>query len=108
VVRKDIARAIASYEAVVAKYPRSAYSDNALWQAGMLSASSYGPLPCRIRSHRRGPAAEAIGFRVPGLFADAADEACPGTADDRSDRTPCERLRAQRAFRERSERLRRS
>ncbi len=41
VVRKDIARTIATYEAVVAKYPRSAYSDNALWQAGMLSASSY-------------------------------------------------------------------
>src|SRR5262245_1014515 len=41
VVRKDIARTIGSYEAVVAKYPRSAYSDNALWQAGMLSAASY-------------------------------------------------------------------
>jgi len=41
VVRKDIARTIASYETVVAKYPRSAYSDNALWQAGMLSASSF-------------------------------------------------------------------
>ena len=50
VVRKDIARAIASYEAVVAKYPRSAYSDNALWQAGMLSASSYARY--RVESDR--------------------------------------------------------
>jgi N-acetylmuramoyl-L-alanine amidase len=50
VVRKDIARTIASYEIVVAKYPRSAYSDNALWQAGMLSASSYARY--RVESDR--------------------------------------------------------
>ena len=50
VVRKDIARTIASYEAVVAKYPRSAYSDNALWQAGMLWASSYARY--RVESDR--------------------------------------------------------
>jgi N-acetylmuramoyl-L-alanine amidase len=50
VVRKDIARTIASYETVVAKYPRSAYSDNALWQAGMLSASSYARY--RVESDR--------------------------------------------------------
>jgi hypothetical protein len=50
VVRKDIARTIASYEAVVAKYPGSSYSDNALWQAGMLSASSYARY--RVESDR--------------------------------------------------------
>ena len=50
VVRKDVARTIASYETVVAKYPRSAYSDNALWQAGMLSASSYARY--RVESDR--------------------------------------------------------
>ena len=50
VVRKDIARTIASYESLVAKYPRSSYSDNALWQAGMLSASSYARY--RVESDR--------------------------------------------------------
>jgi hypothetical protein len=49
-VRKEIAHAIASYQVVVARFPRSAYSDNALWQAAMLSASSYARF--RVESDR--------------------------------------------------------
>jgi N-acetylmuramoyl-L-alanine amidase len=40
-VRKDIVRIVAAYEALVKKYPGSPYSDNALWQAAMLSAESF-------------------------------------------------------------------
>jgi N-acetylmuramoyl-L-alanine amidase len=41
VVRKDIVRIVAAYEGLVKKYPGSPYSDNALWQAAMLSAESF-------------------------------------------------------------------
>ncbi len=40
-VRKDVTRVVAGYQSLVGRYPRSSYSDNALWQAAMLSASSY-------------------------------------------------------------------
>jgi N-acetylmuramoyl-L-alanine amidase len=40
-VRKDVARVVAGYEGLVKKYPGSPYSDNALWQAAMLSAESF-------------------------------------------------------------------
>src|SRR4029450_9998033 len=40
-VRKDIVRIVAAYEALVKKYPGSPYSDNALWQAAMLSTESF-------------------------------------------------------------------
>jgi N-acetylmuramoyl-L-alanine amidase len=40
-VRSDIARIVSGYEGLVKKYPGSPYSDNALWQAAMLSAESF-------------------------------------------------------------------
>jgi N-acetylmuramoyl-L-alanine amidase len=40
-VRKDVARIVAGYEGLVSRFPGSPYSDNALWQAGMLAAESY-------------------------------------------------------------------
>jgi N-acetylmuramoyl-L-alanine amidase len=40
-VRKDVTRVVAGYQSFVGRYPRSSYSDNALWQAAMLSASSF-------------------------------------------------------------------
>ncbi len=40
-VRKDIARIVAGYEGLVKKFPGSPYSDNALWQAAMLTAESF-------------------------------------------------------------------
>jgi N-acetylmuramoyl-L-alanine amidase len=40
-VRKDVTRVVAGYQSFVGRFPRSSYSDNALWQAAMLSASSY-------------------------------------------------------------------
>ena len=40
-VRKDVTRVVSGYQSFVGRYPRSSYSDNALWQAAMLSASSY-------------------------------------------------------------------
>ena len=36
-----IHRAVAAYERIVARYPRSGYSDNALWQAANLSMLAY-------------------------------------------------------------------
>ena len=40
-VRKDIARIVAGYEGLAKKFPGSPYSDNALWQAAMLTAESF-------------------------------------------------------------------
>jgi len=40
-VRKDIVRIVAGYEGLVKQYPGSPNSDNALWQAAMLSAESF-------------------------------------------------------------------
>jgi N-acetylmuramoyl-L-alanine amidase len=40
-VRKDVSRVVAGYQSFVGRFPNSSYSDNALWQAAMLSASSY-------------------------------------------------------------------
>ncbi len=41
IVRRDIGRIVVGYEGIVRRYPRSGYSDNALWQAAMLLADSY-------------------------------------------------------------------
>ncbi len=40
-VRRDVSRVVAGYESLVARFPRSAYSDNALWQAAILAADAY-------------------------------------------------------------------
>jgi N-acetylmuramoyl-L-alanine amidase len=40
-VRRDVNRVVAGYESLVARFPRSAYSDNALWQAAILAADAY-------------------------------------------------------------------
>lgn len=40
-VRKELVRVVAGYEGLVVRFPRSGYSDNALWQGAMLAASSY-------------------------------------------------------------------
>ena len=40
-VRRDVARVVAGYESLVARFPRSAYSDNALWQGAILSADAF-------------------------------------------------------------------
>src|SRR5438094_668513 len=37
----DVRAVVASYESLVAHYPASGYSDNALWQAGCLSLDAY-------------------------------------------------------------------
>ena len=37
----EVSRVVAAYEAVVKEYPRSGYSDNALWQAGVLELDSF-------------------------------------------------------------------
>ena len=41
VVRRDVQRLVSGYERLVARYPRSGYSDNALWQAAFLAADSF-------------------------------------------------------------------
>lgn len=41
IARRDVRSVIAGYEGMVGRFPRSGYSDNALWQAGMLAADSY-------------------------------------------------------------------
>jgi N-acetylmuramoyl-L-alanine amidase len=40
-VRRDVSRIVAGYESLVGRFPRSAYSDNALWQAAILAADAY-------------------------------------------------------------------
>ena len=40
-VRRDVSRVVAGYESLVGRFPRSAYSDNALWQAAILAADAY-------------------------------------------------------------------
>jgi N-acetylmuramoyl-L-alanine amidase len=40
-VRKDLSRIVEGYQSLVARFPRSGYSDNALWQAAMISTASY-------------------------------------------------------------------
>lgn len=40
-VRRDVSRVVAGYESLVARFPRSAYCDNALWQAAILAADAY-------------------------------------------------------------------
>ena len=40
-VLTDVHAVVAAYEAVVAHYPASGYSDNALWQAGRLSLDAF-------------------------------------------------------------------
>jgi N-acetylmuramoyl-L-alanine amidase len=40
-VLRRVATTIEAYRQVVRRYPRSGYSDNALWQAGVLSTDSY-------------------------------------------------------------------
>jgi len=41
-VLTDVHAIVKAYEAVVARYPASGYSDNALWQAGRLAFDAYG------------------------------------------------------------------
>jgi N-acetylmuramoyl-L-alanine amidase len=41
VVRRDVQRIVVGYEGLVSRFPRNGYSDNALWQAAMLSADSF-------------------------------------------------------------------
>lgn len=41
VVRRDVQRLVSGYEGLVARHPRSGYSDNALWQAAFLAADSF-------------------------------------------------------------------
>ena len=41
IVRRDVSRVVVGYEGIVRRYPRSGYSDNALWQGAMLAADSY-------------------------------------------------------------------
>lgn len=41
VVRRDVERIVVGYEGLVRRFPRSGYSDNALWQAAMLCAESF-------------------------------------------------------------------
>jgi N-acetylmuramoyl-L-alanine amidase len=38
---KDVHALVASYETIVKQYPTSGYSDNALWQAGLLSLDAF-------------------------------------------------------------------
>lgn len=40
-VRRDVSRVVAGYESLVARFPRSGYCDNALWQAAILAADAY-------------------------------------------------------------------
>jgi N-acetylmuramoyl-L-alanine amidase len=40
-VLEDVHAVVASYEAIVREYPTSGYSDNALWQAGVLELDAY-------------------------------------------------------------------
>jgi len=40
-VLNDVHAAVAAYEAVVRHYPASGYSDNALWQAGVLALDAF-------------------------------------------------------------------
>jgi N-acetylmuramoyl-L-alanine amidase len=39
--REQLRKAISAYDAIVRRFPRSGYSDNALWQAGHLALLSY-------------------------------------------------------------------
>lgn len=41
IAKAEAARVIAAFEAVVRRYPRSGYSDNALWQAASLADAAY-------------------------------------------------------------------
>src|SRR5205085_2544102 len=40
-VLADVRTLAAAYEAIVRRYPTSGYSDNALWQAGLLELDAY-------------------------------------------------------------------
>src|SRR3954447_23204606 len=53
-VRKYVTRVVSGYQAFVSRYPRSSYSDNALWLAAILSASSYA------RFHLESDRAQAV------------------------------------------------
>ncbi len=41
IVRGDIERIVVGYEGLVRRFPRSGYSDNALWQAAIIAADSF-------------------------------------------------------------------
>ena len=51
-VRRDAGRVVIGYEGLVARFPRSGYSDNALWQAAFLSADCYARY--RVDADRQG------------------------------------------------------
>lgn len=40
-VRRDVQRLVTGYEGLVARFPRTGYADNALWQAAFLAADSF-------------------------------------------------------------------
>ena len=52
VVRRDARRVVIGYKGLVARFPRSGYSDNALWQAAFLSADCYARY--RVEADRHG------------------------------------------------------
>ena len=41
VVRRDVQRLVVGYEGLVARFPRTGYADNALWQAAFLAADTF-------------------------------------------------------------------
>jgi N-acetylmuramoyl-L-alanine amidase len=57
---KQLRAAVASYDALVRRYPRSGYSDNALWQAGNLSLLAFDEF--------RQPADRKAGLRLLALL----------------------------------------
>jgi len=57
---KQLRAAVASYDALVRRYPRSGYADNALWQAGNLSLLAFDEF--------RQPADRKTGLRLLGLL----------------------------------------
>jgi N-acetylmuramoyl-L-alanine amidase len=57
---RQLRAAVASYEALVRRYPRSGYADNALWQAGNLSLLAFDGF--------KQPADRKTGLRLLGLL----------------------------------------
>jgi N-acetylmuramoyl-L-alanine amidase len=57
---RQLRAAVASYEALVRRYPRSGYADNALWQAGNLSLLAFDEF--------KQPADRKTGLRLLGLL----------------------------------------
>jgi N-acetylmuramoyl-L-alanine amidase len=85
-------RVVAAYEEIVRLYPRSGYSDNALWQAGVLALDAFerfGQESDRDRGVRllraiasAYPTSSLIA-RVPARLAEAVEDGAPGIAGAR-------------------------